>query len=147
MFKDSADIYKESPVRFHRILAAFLAHQAWRAGADCIVVHRADFTRMTDIEKYTNSVIGNVKKDVRRWFPYVEFTSGQSFSSFYFSRKPIGTWMKNKMGDAERVELLNRSNVRSVILEFPNETEWSADQVISEMLLVAAGLEPSFKID
>src|SRR5271157_2480431 len=69
-FTQGNKAYREFFRRRHRIVATYLALQAWRHNLDCIVLDRWALERLFELERFKNSRISWLREDLEPWFPH-----------------------------------------------------------------------------
>lgn len=87
--------YRDACRRQHRVIANYLAVEAWSRGVDCIVLERLDLEELLGLKRFKSARVRWMLTDIKPWFPYQEpyyrSNSPSSVSSLFLSRVPISS--------------------------------------------------------
>ena len=137
----SEEVYRETQMRLHRVLGAYLAMKTWKNGMDCVILERDTLLSFLDIERMRNTRIDWLKEDLKYLFKYTHTTnttSTKTYATLYLSRVKIpsnsGVW--KSMTSEERINKMKEIDIKAKILELPSEKE-----LLTKMALISNGIE------
>lgn len=91
------DPHRAACQRQHRVLAHYIAVQAWLRGLDCIAIEREDLETYLGLERFKSERIKWLLEDLKPWFPYnsayYKSSAESSLHSLFLSRVKIGPWL------------------------------------------------------
>jgi len=130
--------------REHRVLAQFLAIEAWVRGIDCIVLERAELERYLGLERFKSERVRWLQEDVKPWFPFqalhIASTSPSSLYDLFLSRVPIAQHLPNgTMSTTERVAQIPRSAPLTQVFS-KNSRLPSEEEIVAYLAKLGAGL-------
>ncbi|WP_157447528.1 hypothetical protein [Chthoniobacter flavus] len=141
------DPHRQFCRRQHRLVAHYLALQAWLRGLECIVLSRADLMRFFGLTRFKSARIKWLQSDMKPWFPhqeaYYKTSSPSSIHSLFLSRVPIDPHLpRGSMSTADRIRRMASNSPRtepfiafSAMAAAPNEEE-----ILRELTFLTTGL-------
>ncbi len=133
--------------RQHRLIAHYLALQAWLRGLECIVLSRADLMRFFDLARFKSARIKWLQADIKPWFPhqegYYKSSSPSSIHSLFLARVPIDPHLpRGSMPTSDRIRRMAPNSPRTepfipfgAVAVAPNE-----DEILRELTFLTTGL-------
>ena len=148
------DPHREFCRNQHRIIAHYLAVQAWLRGLDCIVLVREDLESFLALERFKGTRVAWLQEDLMPWFPHQKayYKTGvpSSIRSLFLSRVPIEkhlptgsmTTEARICGMAEDAPQTERFTTKSDRSQVPSHAK-----MVSKLSVLAAGLDapPSYR--
>jgi hypothetical protein len=99
---------REGARRQHRTMALFSMIQCWMRGLDGIAYYRSHLERLLGLERFKQTRIDWLQKDIKELFPHQELfwsSDKESFSSLFVSRKKLKQYLpKGSMTTQKRIE-------------------------------------------
>ena len=133
--------------RQHRILAYYLAHEAWVRGLDCVALERAHLQTFLELRRFKDVHIKWPCSDVEPWFPVTvpvyANNDPNSIHSLYFSRLPIAdSVFEGVMFTIDRIAAMPRRSPKTAMLIGPGSEDEFPDEAtaLSHLAQLAAGL-------
>lgn len=133
--------------RQHRILAHYLAHEAWVRGLDCVALERHHLSVFLGLQRFKRSHIEWLCSDVSPWFPhYVTYerkSSSYSLHSIFLSRLPISDFLSgDELHTEDRISRIPCRAPKTAMLVAPDSDDDFPDEtnVLSRLAHLAAGL-------
>jgi len=137
----SEEVYRETQLRLHRVLGAYLAMKSWKNGIDCVILERDTLLSFLEIERMRNARIDWLKEDLKYLFKYPHMTnttSTKTYATLYLSRVKIpsnsGVW--KSMTSEERIIKMQEIGIKAQVLELPSEKK-----LLTKMALISNGIE------
>jgi len=141
------ETHRDACRRQHRVIANYVALEAWLRGLDCVVLDRRDLQRLLGLERFKSARVAWMLTDFQPWFPYhvayYRTASGlSSIGSLFLSRVPIeGHLPVGSMSDERRIERMDPDSPRTAILWKGATSAPSEAKIVSKLALYAAGLD------
>ena len=139
--------------RQHRIVANYLALQAWLRDLDCIVLKRSDLKSFFGMESTTKKHIKRFTSDIKAWFrysqPYYREDSDTYIRFLFLSRVEFTLPARyGSMNLHQLIEAIKEKLPRVAQFSGPDfHNLLSQDEIISDSALLTAGLkEPQLRI-
>ncbi|WP_342059547.1 hypothetical protein [Aeromonas sp. OTU364] len=136
----SEDVYREAQVRLHRILGSYLSMQAWKLGADSLVIQREELLNFLKLTRMKNVRVDWIKEDLKHLFKYTQTTfylKSGNYAELYLSRKEFPKNIcSDYMETKQRIEKFKEYGLILVDVHLPTEGE-----LISKMALIMSGIE------
>jgi hypothetical protein len=141
----SEDFHRDSCQRLHRIVANYLAHQAWLRQLDCIVLIRADLTHFLQLARFKSTRIEWLLADMKPWFPYqvpyYKTGSSSSIHSLFLSRDPIAKHLPSgSMTTAARISRMADYAPRTEMYFKSGTVRPAESEIIGDLALLSTGL-------
>lgn len=142
------DPHRDACKRQHRILAHYLAIQAWLRKLDCIVLVRSDLEKFLGLKRFKSTRVDWLQDDLKPWFPY-QFPyyltrAGSSIHSLFLSRVPIEKHLPSgSMSTDKRISQMETDAPRTAKF---SETRGASNipdekQIVAELAVISAGLD------
>ncbi len=142
------DPHREACRRQHRIVAQYLAVQAWQRRLDCIVLVRNDLEKFLGLKRFKAARVGWLREDFEPWFPYqspyYRTVSPSSIHSLFLSRVPIKLHLPSgAMSSEQRINQMEDDAPPTARF---SETLSAADvptekDIVAELAVLSAGLD------
>jgi len=141
----SQEVYREACKRLHRALGNYFAIRAWCSGSDCLILQRSVLEKVLQLERLKQTRMTWIKEDLKGWFPYITVLryANESVGCLYLSRVDISMHTKGSMTDTARAVILRRNGIKTLTYNAKSTVPEGADQMLSELNLMAAGLSPA----
>jgi hypothetical protein len=142
----SEQAYRDACRRQHRVIANYLAVEAWRRGLDCIVLVRSDMETLLGLERFKSARVAWMRSDFEPWFPYQEAyystRARDSIQTLFLSRVPISEHLSSRsMTTERRIALMGADAPRTKRFSGPRTRVPSEAQIVSRLAVLAAGLD------
>jgi hypothetical protein len=152
---------KESRERRTRILGAYIALKAWRKGFDCIVLSRTDQLNHFYMGNTPGNRTEQIAADIKLWFREHQIyhrakSNTYVHYSFLLRKKDDKSHLRqvphlsldkepNERVVKKYIEELNSKALKTALFSDLVGKVPSDEDIISELALLSAGLEPSIK--
>ncbi len=142
------DPHREFCRQQHRIIAHYLAVQAWMRGLDCIVLVRDDLEAFLELERFKSTRVEWLKEDLKPWFPYqtayYKTSAPSSIHSLFLARVPIEKHLSDgSMTTEERIRRMADGSPRTerFTTKYDGSQIPSHAKMVSTLSVLAAGLD------
>ena len=141
----SEDFHRDSCKRLHRVIANYLAHQAWLRQLDCIVLERTDLEHFLQIERFKSVRVEWLLEDMKPWFKYQvayhKSSSPSSIHSLFLSRVPIADELSDEtMTTSARIALMSEEAPRTAEFFKQGSKRPTESEIVSQLALLSTGL-------
>lgn len=142
------DPHREACRRQHRIVAQYLAVQAWQRRLDCIVLVRNDLEKFLGLTRFKSARVDWLREDLKPWFPYqspyYRTGSPSSIHSLFLSRVPIDLHLPTgSMTTEQRIKKMKDDAPPTArFSETLSEGEVPTEKdIVAELAVLSAGLD------
>jgi hypothetical protein len=138
--------YREACRRQHRVIANYLAVEAWRRGLDCIALDRGDLEKLLGLTRFKSVRVGWMQKDFAAWFPhqkpYYRASAKSSIGSLFLSRVPIEEHLpEGTMTFEERIARMGADAPPTAAFTEGRRKAPDEATIVSRLAVLAAGLD------
>ena len=138
--------YREACRRQHRVVANFLAVEAWSRGLDCIVLEREDLQKLLGLKRFKSERVRWMHDDFQPWFPhqeaYYRTVAPSSIGSLFLSRKPIGDHLPTgSMTTDDRIKAMGPEAPATEKFSKGRKRVPGEDEIVARLAVLAAGLD------
>lgn len=143
--------HRDSCKRLHRIVANYLAVQAWTGQLDCLVLDRQDLEHFLQLERFKSSRVEWLQEDMRPWFPHQAafYRSGSpsSIHSLFLSRVPIEEHLSSEtMTTPERIALMAHDAPPTALYSSWRPKRPTEEEMIAELTFFSNGLRVPLRV-
>jgi hypothetical protein len=141
----AGDAYREGCRRQHRIIAHYLAVQAWLRKLDCIVLARDELEKFLGLQRFKAERVKWLRDDLKPWFPYQVpyYRTGaeSSIHSLFLSRVPISKHLPTgSMATSQRIAGMAKEAPPTALFSKGVKSIPDEKQIVGELAVLSAGL-------
>jgi len=138
--------YRAACRRQHRVVANYLAVEAWSRVLDCIVLVREDLEKLLGLKRFKSVRVKWLRVDLAPWFPYQEpyFRSSalSSIDSLFLSRVPIAKHLpEGSMTTDERIARMVAGSPPTKRFSKGRAKVPDEADIVARLAVLAAGLD------
>jgi hypothetical protein len=138
--------YRDACKRHHRVIANYLAVEAWSRGLDCIALDRDDLEKLLGLKRFKSTRVAWMQKDLAPWFPhqqpYYRASALSSISSLFLARVPIEQHLpEGTMTTHERIAGMGVSAPPTAAFSKERRNIPDEATMVARLAVLAAGLD------
>jgi len=139
-------VHREACRRQHRVIANYLAVEAWSRGLDCIALDRNDLETLLGLKRFKSTRVTWMRQDFAAWFPhqqaYYRATALSSINALFLSRVPIEEHLpEGTMTTAERIAGMGVGAPPTAAFSKGRRRIPDEATIVSRLAVLAAGLD------